>query len=318
MGKDNESQLITRPPKSFLSPLEQKAMAATGVLMSTMEVMDDVTKETFIKPVGSCTATAFKRRGNTYYFITAAHCVSVAGPIKGDMWHEEDKDHCFVRVMPWDWFIEIFDSNNTIPFMYRAELYCVGHYGRGDDFAVFKVVLPKPIPTIPLAIWDPRVGEPVINVSAPMQFGKQLFRGYVSAPASPSRHISADSVLLQLPTGPGASGSSIISQSQRGIIAILTSAFYAPVEDESFKIATAHIATSALPVSKFKKFWVLSDKGKYPYPAFVPSYFQSWMIGFDQESGSQDGCEDNNGSEYCPEEPPSESPDLPLADEIPE
>ncbi len=117
MGKDSESRLVTRPTESFLSPLEQKAMAATGVMYAMTEDEDERGNPKMII-VGSCTATAFMRRRNTYYFVTAAHCVSIASPVKEkdfeDIIPNDDPDYGFVRILPWKWFIDLGESDTLI------------------------------------------------------------------------------------------------------------------------------------------------------------------------------------------------------------
>ena len=298
MVKKNESGLVTQPKESFLSPLEQKAMAATGVMTSMMEAVDSATGEKFLIPRGMCTATAFKRRGNVYYFITAAHCAGIAGPTQGDMCLPEDSDRGFIRVMPWKWFIDLSEGGLSLSVLHEAELYSIGHTGQGDDFAVFKVKLQKPIPVMPLALWDPRVGEPVINVAAPANLGKQLFRGHVSREYFSTRgDKDAGKVLFQLPCAPGSSGSSIISQSQKGIIAILNESISISSTTDDGKEFVTHLNSAALPVSRFVKFWKLSEKGEYPYPAFVPLNFQPWMLGLEDIPELNDACGNCEGCE---------------------
>lgn len=260
-SKTDQTEIELENP--FLSPLEKKIMAATGVLYAVAPVRDDSGRVNMAN-ISICTATAFARHGNVYSFVTAAHCVGQAGPTTKDLFPCDDPDYKFIRLMPCQWYICLNDLKE-IQVMRPVELSAIGHEHYGHDFAVFEVILPHPIPTIPLALCDPRVGETVSNVAAPLDLGKQLSRGYVTAERPYGRKKFEKLAFFQLNAAPGSSGSAIVSHKQEAIIGILVKAISS---ETSMQIA------GALPVSAFRKFLKKIDSGRYPYPAYEPMYFE--------------------------------------------
>jgi len=195
-----------------------------------------------------CTATAFEREGKVYHFAAAAHCVS-----------EDDTDHERVQMHQMSWFIT-FDDLKDKNFV-SAKVLGVGYQHRGDDFAVFEVVIEKrAVPIMPLAE-NPHLGEVIVNIASPLGLGKQLFRGHVSMEHL-NRPLIQDSInwkgaaLLQMSVGPGSSGSAVVSLRQKGIVAFL-------VGELSQQRGSPNIV--AIPVEKFKKFWTDVKAKKYKW-----------------------------------------------------
>lgn len=194
-----------------------------------------------------CTATAFEKKGKMTRFVTAAHCLA-----------EDDTAHERVEVEKTNWFITFDEPHNKN--LMEAKVVAVGYQHRGDDFAVVEVELPKDVPLIPLASHDPVLGENVSNFASPLGLGKQLFRGHVSMEAL-DRPVIADSInwkgatLLQMSSGPGSSGSSIVSLQQKGIVAFLVGTI-------QFRGSPNIVA---IPVSKFRAFWTDVQAGKYKW-----------------------------------------------------
>jgi len=221
---------------SSTSDLEKSFRSATALLYAQ-------TEDGGFKMM--CTATAFEKKGKMTRFVTAAHCLA-----------EDDTTHERVEVEKTNWFITFDEPHNKN--LMEAKVVAVGYQHRGDDFAVVEVELPKDVPLIPLAANDPQLGENVSNFASPLGLGKQLFRGHVSMEAL-DRPVIADSInwkgatLLQMSSGPGSSGSSIVSLHQKGIVAFLVGTI-------QFRGSPNIVA---IPVSKFRSFWTDAQAGKY-------------------------------------------------------
>ena len=194
-----------------------------------------------------CTVTAFAKKGKKYHFVTAAHCVA-----------DDDTQHERVDVAKTNWFITFDEPGNKN--LVEAKVIGVGYQHRGDDFAVLEVDLAKDVPTIPLADNDPQLGEDISNFASPLGLGKQLFRGHVSMEKL-DRPVIQDSInwkgatLVQMSSGPGSSGSAIVSQHQKGIVAFLVGVIGSR--------GSANIVT--IPVGRFKKFWTEVQAGTYKW-----------------------------------------------------
>ncbi len=194
-----------------------------------------------------CTVTAFEKTGKKYHFVTAAHCVA-----------DDDTQHERVDVAKTNWFITFDEPGNKN--LVEAKVIGVGYQHRGDDFAVLEVDLAKDVPTIPLAAKDPQLGENVSNFASPLGLGKQLFRGHVSMEKL-DRPVIEDSInwkgatLVQMSSGPGSSGSAIVSQHQTGIVAFLVGVIGAR--------GSQNIVT--IPVGRFKTFWAQAQAGTYKW-----------------------------------------------------
>jgi S1-C subfamily serine protease len=194
-----------------------------------------------------CTVTAFEKKGNKYHFVTAAHCVS-----------DDDTQHERADVAKTNWFITFDEPGNKN--LVEAKVVGVGYQHRGDDFAVLEVELARDVPTIPLAANDPQLGENVSNFASPLGLGKQLFRGHVSMEKL-DRPVIEDSInwkgatLLQMSSGPGSSGSAIVSHHQKGIVAFLVGTIGAR--------GSQNIVT--IPVGRFRSFWAGVQAGTYKW-----------------------------------------------------
>jgi len=210
-----------------MDALETETHAAVGILLGQNESggWDAL-----------CTVTAFERSGQTYRFLTAAHCVA-----------EDDQKNGRVAVAQTRWAIS-FDDKVGIHF-YGADIVGVGYQRRGDDFAILEAVLDREIKPVRLAKKDAGYGENVINIAAPLGLGKQLFRGHVSLPDL-DRPIVEGSInwrhanLLQVNVGPGSSGSTVLSRRQGAVVAILVG--------NISKRSSPNVV--AIPISKFQTF----------------------------------------------------------------
>jgi hypothetical protein len=190
-----------------------------------------------------CTATAFEKTAKGYLFVSAAHCV------------DDDSDGKAADPTDTNFYITLDDPKNKT--FYAAVPKGVGYQHRGDDFAYFDVETKDELSVIPLGDEaQETVGGDVTNVSSPFGLGKQLFHGSISSlklerPAIVGSINWRDAILLQISgPGPGSSGSAIISQSQKKIVAFL--------------VGTAGgSSVVCIPVSKFKAFRASVEKGKY-------------------------------------------------------
>lgn len=195
-----------------------------------------------------CTATAFEKKDSVYKFVSAAHCLA-----------EDDTTHDRVQVSQAEWFIT-FDDPDQKKF-YPAKILAAGYQHNGDDFAVVEVTLDITVPTMGMAKDDPSLGEDITNIASPGGLGKQLFRGHVSMEKLGRPLIEGEinwkgATLLQTLSGPGSSGSAVVSITQKGIVAFIVGR------------TRGSPSIVAIPVSKFKKFWadVQADKYKWYKP----------------------------------------------------
>lgn len=225
------------PPPESLPPqtlFEKDIMDATAVVYGIAD--GD-------KPATFCTATAFEKKNGAYLFLTASHCLV-----------ELNRNKNIVSISPRTWYLsldyeESFASRDPEK-MFPVKIVAVGNPALGYDMAVLEVVLNKPITTIPLAFSDPKAGEPIINVGAPADRKKQLFRGHVRTEKFGHSIITwrgfrwRDAVILDMSAGAshdGTSGSAIISEKDQSVVGILVGRRFAGKE-------------VALPVSQFRDF----------------------------------------------------------------
>lgn len=224
-----------------LNQVEKDMLAATAMLY-----WEDENGVVYFR----CTATAFEREsGNYYKFITAAHCVA-----------KDDATERLVRVLPGKWFLD-FDLSGRQKF-YSAYVLAAGYQREGDDLAVLGAYLDNFNPIICLSPEDASMGEAVSNIAAPLGLGKQLFRGYISqsAPARDSQSFLKDRNLVQVHSGGGSSGSSIVSQTKKAIVGVLVAAISGLLDFSPFNDATL-----VVPVSKFHRFWSAIKARNYEY-----------------------------------------------------
>lgn len=195
-----------------------------------------------------CTLTAYAKIPGGYLFVTASHCVSG----QSDLDTDDSTKHIKISQSPM--FIT-FDDVDSKEFL-KAEIIAVGAQPKSDDFAILRVITKREIPVIPLGDESKEsFGSPVLNVASPQGLGRQLMQGYISMPKL-DRPVKEgeinwqNAVVLQIPAGPGSSGSSIISLHQEKIIAFLVGTVYG-----------SNVA--AIPVSRFKKFSQAINEHKY-------------------------------------------------------
>jgi S1-C subfamily serine protease len=175
--------------------------------------------------------------------VSAAHCV------------DDDKDGKSADPTDTNFYVTLDDPTNKT--FYAAIPKGVGYQHRGDDFAYFEVATKDELSVIPLGDEaQETVGGDITNVSSPYGLGKQLFHGSISSlrlerPVIVDNINWRDAIMLQISgPGPGSSGSAIVSQSQKKIVAFLVGA-----------VGGTNVV--AIPVSKFREFRASVEKGKY-------------------------------------------------------
>ena len=220
--------------------LEEKVKNAVVVLYGQM---DDSSIRMF------CTGTIFERNDNKYRIVTAAHCVSDDDLVRGK-----------TAAIPVRWFIT-FENPNDHGFL-EVQLVGAGYQSNGDDLAVIELETDKDLPVIPIADSDPVLGEDFVNIASPMGLGKQLFYGQISKERLELPIISGtinwrNNVLVQTQSGPGSSGSSIVSRCSGKIIGILVGSIAYPGR------GTPNVVV--VPISRFNKFYSEIKSGNYKY-----------------------------------------------------
>jgi S1-C subfamily serine protease len=192
----------------------------------------------------TCTATAFEKSEKGYLFATASHCVG-----------EADKLHERVEVVKTRFYLT-FDEKADKKF-YPATLEMAGYQPKGDDFSIFSVETADEISIVPLGDeHQDEAGAEVLNIASPNGLGKQIFHGFISS-LYVDRPVVEDDInwqgvmLLQIQSGPGSSGSAIVSAKQQAIIGFLVGHY-----GEN---------TFVMPVSRFKTWRQAVTDGKYKY-----------------------------------------------------
>jgi S1-C subfamily serine protease len=220
------------------TPLVNQAYGATALLYSQSEDGGMHMR---------CTATAFEHDKDGYYFASAAHCVAT-----------DDVQHERVEVEKVSFFVT-FDESTDKKF-YPAKVVAVGYQHRGDDFSVLRVETKDSWPIVPLGDeTKERVGAAIINVASPQGLGRQVFHGWITMLRVDRPIIEGDinwrgAILLQVESGPGSSGSAIVSVEQEAIVAFL--------------VGHADQNIFAVPVSKMKEFYEAVKAKKYKW--YVP------------------------------------------------
>jgi len=193
-----------------------------------------------------CTATAYKpvlkdKTQIGYRFVSASHCV------EGETDVEQKSGKYFITP----------DAAGEKTFL-PAKLIEAGDRKVGDDFSIFEVDTTVKFEIIPVGDSDKvSVGEQVVDVASPLGLGKQYFQGYVSSTLLDRPPLDAGDVqwknvmLVQIGSGPGSSGSAVISEDQKAIIGFLVGGFH------------ENIGAICLPANKFKTFEDAVDKGTY-------------------------------------------------------
>lgn len=159
----------------------------------------------------TCTATAFEKTEKGYLFATASHCVG-----------ESDTVHERVEVQKTRFYLT-FDEKDDKKF-YPAKMVMAGYQPKGDDFSIFSIETTDGISIVPLGDEQKdEAGLEVVNVASPNGLGKQVFHGFISS-LYVDRPVVEDDInwqgvmLLQIQSGPGSSGSAIISAKQEAIM----------------------------------------------------------------------------------------------------
>lgn len=190
-----------------------------------------------INEAAYCTAWVVGRQGNTFYFITASHCLSA--DVGGQIAVEPARLEFYFSV-----------KAGEAKKVYIAEIIAVGYLGVRDDLAILQVELDGiDLPTLKLAEKDPVVGQCLFNVSYPSKAFGNLFYGFVGEVKSDGEvHFKVDGV-----TGSGgASGSALVDCKTGEVLAVWI---------ESKK----DIYYIALSVSKLKKFLEAIENDTYKY-----------------------------------------------------
>lgn len=161
----------------------------------------------------NCTATAFDRKGEDTWFLTAAHCVTEEG--------EDSKD----KVTEDPLFLSSDDRD--VKAYVRATLVEVGKREKGYDYAILSARLTLPL----IALGDERKERPhvdVVTVGAPTGIGKAYDKGvmslrYIDRPLfSTGQKINwAGCMLVRIQSEGGSSGSAIVSADTNTIIGVL-------------------------------------------------------------------------------------------------
>jgi len=238
--------------KESMSRLEKDLLAATVfcIMIVNITVKDEKTgRKKRQDDVRQFSATAFEKEGNIYRFIAAAHCIGDNNQMCDDIMNNS------LKIPPM-----IYLSKNSLATkqgIYRAKLVAMGKLSEGEDFAVLEAEINDcEITVIPLVDSNLEMGDEVINIATPIGWDKTLFRGYVANLNMDKfkYSIGEDSIeiktaiLCSLPSGPGSSGSAIVSEKHGGIVAILVSSL------KSGKKTIAPVSV-VLPIRMFKEFW---------------------------------------------------------------
>lgn len=220
-----------------VTPDEQKLAASVSdsvVLLYTQNDSGDMHM--------TCTATAYRKVEGGYRFVSAAHCV------QGDTDDEQKQIKFYVTT----------DKLNVKSFT-EVKLIEAGDKQVGDDFSIFEAQTATVFAVTPLGDDSTvKAGDSVVNIAVPLGLGKQLFVGYVSLvkvdrPELDAEDVSwTDVMLVNVGGGPGSSGSAIVSDDQKAIIAFLVGSFN-----------QGNIGHICVPVDKFKAFEAKVDTGKY-------------------------------------------------------
>jgi S1-C subfamily serine protease len=191
-----------------------------------------------------CTATAIEKDGDTYTFVTAAHCGA-----------EDDTDE--KTVSPEKTFFYITPDQADDKTFLKADPIGAGYRHRGDDFMLFKVTTSRPFPVVKLGT-DPKVMEQIVNIASPIGLGKQVFVGIVSN-ASFDRALASEdinwthAVGLQLfGTDGGSSGSAVVCMDQKAICAFVVG-------------SVSGTTIVAMPVSRLEAVMAGLKDGSYKY-----------------------------------------------------
>ena len=197
-----------------------------------------------------CTATVFEaferdeRKG--YLLATAAHCVAV-----------DDLMNSRVKISGASFFISFDEVVKKV--FYPVHVEAAGFQSRGDDFAVLHAYTEEEWDILELGdISSLKPMEEVLNVSAPAGLGLQVLKGHISL-VNIDRPVKARglnwqyAMLANLGSGPGASGSAVVSIKQEKIIGFVVGNII------------GNPTTVVLPVSRFALFIQMARLGQYAW-----------------------------------------------------
>jgi hypothetical protein len=197
-----------------------------------------------------CTATAYRKTDKGYRFVSAAHCVM------GDKSVDQKEQKFFVS--------NDAATKSFIP----VKLIEAGDKNRGDDFSIWEAETKDNFVVTPLGDNEKiLMGSEVIDIAVPMGLGKQYFVGYVSNPKVDRPPLDAgvvkwhDIMLVMIGSGPGSSGSAIVSVDQKAIVGFLVGGM------------EGNIGAIVVSVNNFKIFEGLVDAGKYRKTPASPEQF---------------------------------------------
>jgi hypothetical protein len=194
-----------------------------------------------------CTVTAFEKTDTGYHFVSASHCVSQFNAAQNR-----------VEIPAVPLYISYDRADSKV--FHTAEVVMAGAQGKGDDFAILHVETEDNDWKI-LRMGDfsrIKQGELVVNVAAPKGLGLQVFFGYVSM-INLDRPILSNGInwlgatLLQIPAGPGSSGSAVASEKQGAIVCFIVGGI------------NGNPSAVAIPASRFLEFRRAVEKGEYEW-----------------------------------------------------
>ncbi len=193
-----------------ITPDEQKLAASLSDSVVILYTQDDAGDMHM-----TCTATAYRKTDSGYRFVSAAHCVP------GDRDFEQKQIKFFVTA----------DKASLKSFV-EVSLIEAGDKQVGDDFAIFEAETDAVFTVTPLGdSASVKQGDSMLNIASPFGLGKQLFVGYVSLahvdrPKMDLNEVQwTDVMMVNIGGGPGSSGSAIVSEDQKAIVAFLVGSF---------------------------------------------------------------------------------------------
>ena len=228
-------------------------LAQPAAAKSLVEKARDATAMLYSQTTGGgmrmhCTATVFEaferddRKG--YLLATAAHCVAV-----------DDLMNSRVKISGASFFISFDEVMKKV--FYPVHVEAAGFQSRGDDFAVLHAYTEEEWDILELGdISSLEPMEEVLNVSAPAGLGLQVLKGHISL-VNIDRPVKARglnwqyAMLANLGSGPGASGSAVVSIKQEKIIGFVVGNII------------GNPTTVVLPVSRFALFIQMARLGQY-------------------------------------------------------
>lgn len=197
----------------------------------------------------NCTAVAYRRVNNLYYFEIPAHCVSETDDINQEIIMNTN----FVLLK----ISDDINSPEAATDVYVANVFAVGYKTALDDYAILTATIEnRDIPMIRFTDFAPEVNQCVFNVSFPREGDGNVFFGYITSTIRDDESGSLLAMTLKLfgvNQAPGASGSAVASCASGNVYGIITAA-----DDNIHKII-------ALSSSGFLNFERKILNNEYPY-----------------------------------------------------